>query len=234
MFSIADNLENVRQSIKKATISAARPLSSVRLLPVTKTRDAETLYDAMSLGLNDFGENYLNEALEKQQALAKLCSAQAFEQLCWHYIGPIQSNKTRLIAENFDWVQSVDRLKLAQRLNEQRPNRRSALNVLIQININAEDTKSGILLRDLDVFAAQVAGLPNLCLRGLMTLPKASLSTTELAHSYQLMAQAFEALKQQYATVDTLSMGMSADLSEAIAGGATMVRIGTALFGERV
>ena len=233
MFSIADNLENVRQRIKKATISCGRPLASVQLLPVTKTRDAKTLNEAVSLGLNCFGENYLNEALEKQTTLAGLCSKALFAETIWHFIGPIQSNKTKAIAAHFDWVQSVDRPKIARRLSEQRPKDLAPLNVCIQVNINDEESKSGVSLEELESFAASIQALPGLCLRGLMAIPKAKQLPQERTKTYFKMQQAFQRLQSHYETVDTLSMGMSGDLDEAIAGGATMVRIGTALFGER-
>lgn len=233
MISIADNLDKVSKSIKKAETDSARPEGSVSLLPVSKTQSAETLTAAIELGLDCFGENYLNEALAKQNALQECLSEQAYQALVWHFIGPIQSNKTRAIAEHFDWVQSLDRIKIAKRLNEQRPTQRQPLAVCIQVNVDDEATKSGISLTELDALAEQVAELPNLQLRGLMAIPAAKASAEQQAQSFARMQQAFKQLKAQYPSVDTLSMGMSGDMALAIAHGSTMVRVGTALFGAR-
>ncbi len=233
MFSIADKLENVRQRIQKATLASGRPESAVTLLAVSKTKSAEMIHEAIMLGMFRFGENYLSEAIEKQEALRELCSPEQWHQLEWHFIGPIQSNKTRLIAEHFDWVQGVDRVKIARRLNEQRPDNSPPLNVCIQINIDAEATKAGIPLADLSDLAEQIAAFPRLCLRGLMTIPAAAQSSEDRRQRFQEMRESFEVLQARYESVDTLSMGMSADLEDAIACGSTMVRVGTALFGQR-
>jgi pyridoxal phosphate enzyme (YggS family) len=234
MFSIADNLLNVRQRIKKAQIEAERDLASVQLLAVTKTRSAEDLLAAMQSGLSAFGENYVNEAVSKQETLKALCSEDAYQALIWHFIGPVQSNKTKIIAQHFDWVQSVDREKIAQRLNDQRPNDLKPLNVCIQININHEESKSGLNIQEVKTLAKLIHALPNLTLRGLMTIPKAVQSPEALQASFIEMEALFKQLKMLYSDIDTLSMGMSGDIETAINNGSTMVRVGTALFGQRL
>lgn len=233
MFSIADNLKSVSQRIKKATNSADRDGDSVRLLAVTKTRTAEELQKAYHSGLKCFGENYLNEALTKQDELSAFLSPPDFDQIEWHFIGPIQSNKTRSIATHFDWVQAIDREKIARRLNDQRPEDMAPLKVCVQININDEESKSGIVLDELANLAKAIDELPNLQLKGLMTIPNASQSEEELAKSFQIMLETFKTLQNKYPSVDTLSMGMSGDIELAIANGSNMVRVGTALFGPR-
>lgn len=234
MFSIADNLTNVRQRIKKAQIEVNRDPASVQLLPVTKTRSADDLLLAMASGLSSFGENYVNEAVAKQAALKSVCSESAFQQLVWHFIGPVQSNKTKLIALHFDWVQSIDREKIAQRLNDQRPKGFNPINVCIQVNINHEESKSGLNIQAVKTLAKFIDSLPNLTLRGLMTIPKAVQSPEALQASFLEMDTLFKQLQALYNDVDTLSMGMSADIESAIANGSTMVRVGTALFGQRI
>ena len=233
MFSIADNLENVRQRIKNSALAAGRDSAAISLLPVSKGQSAEHLCAATATGLRCFGENYLNEALMKQTALRELCSADVFRSLVWHFIGSVQANKTKLIAHHFDWVQSVDRAKIAQRLNEQRPALLPPLNVCIQVNIDDETSKSGLPLHEVEDLAAQIAALPRLRLRGLMTIPMAVPESQQLRASFTAMQHQFMALSARYSTVDTLSMGMSADLELAIACGSTMVRVGSALFGAR-
>lgn len=232
MFRIADKLENVRLRIQKATISADRAVGDVELLPVSKKHSAESVLEAFDAGCRAFGENYASEAVEKQAQAAELDPEKA-KQISWHFIGPVQSNKTRLIAEHFDWVQSVDRLKIAKRLNDQRPNSLPPLNVCIQVNIDNEETKSGVSIAELDELAASISELPNLCLRGLMAIPSANATEDELAASMSRLQSAFEQLKKQYEHVDTLSMGMSSDIEIAIRHGSTMVRVGTAIFGAR-
>lgn len=233
MLSIADNLENVRQTIQKATKSASRSNESVTLLAVSKTQPAERLLEAMRAGQFHFGENYLQEALDKQQNLQQLCSADEWQQLCWHFIGPLQSNKTRAVAEHFDWVHSVDRLKIARRLSEQRPINMPPLQICLQVNIDAEDSKAGISVEELSDLANEVSSLPGLNLRGLMAIPAAKVSADDTAESFARMRGALQDLQAQHPSMDTLSMGMSGDLELAIAEGATMVRIGTAIFGAR-
>ena len=230
MFSIADNLINVRQRIKKAEIAT----QSVELLAVTKTRSAEELLLAIQSGLILFGENYVNEAIAKQETLQNLCSDEAYNRLIWHFIGPVQSNKTKVIAEHFSWVQSVDREKIATRLNAQRPPNMPPLNVCIQVNINHEESKSGLNIQEVEALAKLIDSLPHLTLRGLMTIPKAVQSPEALQASFLEMETLFKQLKAIYPDIDTLSMGMSGDIEAAITNGSTMVRVGTALFGQRV
>ncbi|MGY1890749.1 YggS family pyridoxal phosphate-dependent enzyme [Pseudomonas jessenii] len=223
MSTIADNISHVGSRIQTATQAAHRPENSVQLLAVSKTKPAEALREAYAAGLRDFGENYLQEALGKQLELADL-------PLIWHFIGPIQSNKTRAIAEHFDWVHSVDRLKIAQRLSEQRPAELPPLNICIQVNVSGEASKSGCTPDDLPALAAAISALPRLKLRGLMAIPEPTDDRAE-------QDAAFAAVQKLQASLelplDTLSMGMSHDLESAIAQGATWVRIGTALFGAR-
>ena len=223
MSTIADNISHVGSRIQTATQAAHRPENSVKLLAVSKTKPAEALREAYAAGLRDFGENYLQEALSKQLELADL-------PLIWHFIGPIQSNKTRAIAEHFDWVHSVDRLKIAQRLSEQRPAELPPLNICIQVNVSGEASKSGCTPDDLPALAAAISALPRLKLRGLMAIPEPTDDRAE-------QDAAFAAVQKLQASLDlpldTLSMGMSHDLESAIAQGATWVRIGTALFGAR-
>lgn len=219
-------LDSVHQRIEQACLKAGRDPLQVRLLAVSKTRPAADLRRMAALGQPCFAENYLQEALEKITALADL-------PLEWHFIGPIQSNKTRLIAEHFAWVHSVDRLKIAQRLSEQRPERMPPLNICLQVNISGEESKSGVSLAQLPELAAQVAALPRLRLRGLMAIPAPAEGLTEQRRPFAALRQALEGLNAGDLSLDTLSMGMSDDLEAAILEGATMLRIGTALFGPR-
>jgi pyridoxal phosphate enzyme (YggS family) len=225
MSTIATNIAKVVLRIREAAQNSSRTPEQVGLLAVSKTQPASAIREAAAAGLRDFGENYLQEALDKQQALADLA-------LCWHFIGPIQSNKTRAIAEHFDWVHSVDRLKIAQRLSEQRPAGLPPLNICLQVNISEEPSKAGCRPDEVAGLAQAVAGLPNLRLRGLMAIPRPSSDPAE-------QRQAFAALRNLQRSLalptelDTLSMGMSDDLEAAIAEGSTWVRIGTALFGAR-
>ncbi len=223
MSTIADNIAQVSSRIHAAALAAKRDEHSVQLLAVSKTKPAEALREAYAAGLRDFGENYLQEALSKQLELADL-------PLIWHFIGPIQSNKTRAIAEHFAWVHSVDRLKIAQRLSEQRPAELPPLNICIQVNVSGEASKSGCTPADLPALANAISELPRIKLRGLMAIP-------EPTEDRAAQDAAFAAVQSLQASLnlplDTLSMGMSHDLESAIAQGATWVRIGTALFGAR-
>ncbi|RON32448.1 YggS family pyridoxal phosphate-dependent enzyme [Pseudomonas brassicacearum] len=223
MSTIADNIAQVSSRIHAAALAAKREEDSVQLLAVSKTKPAEALREAYAAGLRDFGENYLQEALSKQLELADL-------PLIWHFIGPIQSNKTRAIAEHFAWVHSVDRLKIAQRLSEQRPPELPPLNICIQVNVSGEASKSGCTPADLPALANAISELPRIKLRGLMAIP-------EPTEDRAAQDAAFAAVQSLQASLnlplDTLSMGMSHDLESAIAMGATWVRIGTALFGAR-
>ena len=230
MSSIADNIRSVTRRIQKATLAAGREPDSVRLLAVSKTRPPEDLRAAAAAGQTAFGENYLQEALDKIAVLADLPDIQ------WHFIGPIQSNKTRQIAEAFAWVHSVDRLKVARRLSEQRPDSQPPLNICLQVNINEEASKSGCTLAQLPELVAAIGELPNLKLRGLMAIPDPGQPEGELRLSFRKLANTLQELKHQCpeaGPLDTLSMGMSGDMELAIAEGATWVRVGTALFGAR-
>lgn len=222
MKSLENRLLKVRQDIQQGATACGRSSESITLLAVSKTQSPDQLEAAYNLGQRAFGENYLQEAREKQQALANL-------DIEWHFIGPIQSNKTREIAEHFDWVHSVDRIKIATRLSEQRPENLPPLNICLQINIDNESTKSGIELEKLPELVEQIHSLPGIRLRGLMAIPRANNSEEQQLDSFQRLANA----KNAYPFMDTLSMGMSSDLPLAIAAGATIVRIGTAIFGKR-
>ncbi|MFJ2487701.1 YggS family pyridoxal phosphate-dependent enzyme [Pseudomonas sp. NPDC087639] len=223
MSTIADNIQLVSSRIQAATAAAGRTENSVQLLAVSKTKPAEALREAYAAGLRDFGENYLQEALSKQLELADL-------PLIWHFIGPIQSNKTRAIAEHFEWVHSVDRLKIAQRLSEQRPADLPPLNICIQVNVSGEASKSGCTPDDLPALANAISALPRLKLRGLMAIPEPTEDRAEQDAAFAAVQRLQDSLNLP---LDTLSMGMSHDLESAIAQGATRVRIGTALFGAR-
>lgn len=223
MSTLADNLRAISERIDNAARAAGRDTASVHLLAVSKTKPATAIREIHAAGVRDVGENYLQEALAKQDELRDL-------PLIWHFIGPIQSNKTKAIAEHFDWVHSVDRLKIAQRLNEQRPSGLPALNVCLQVNVSGEDSKSGCTPADLPALAQAVAELPNLRLRGLMAIPEPSDDRATQEAAFARLRQLQENLGLG---LDTLSMGMSHDLEAAIAQGATWVRIGTALFGAR-
>lgn len=220
------NLNHIRHTIAHAAQQFQRNLDEIQLLAVSKTRSVAELQLAMSSGLRQFGENYVQEALPKIQALAS-------EALTWHFIGPLQSNKTRLLATHFDWVHSLDSLKHAQRLHEQRPTHLPPLNVCIQVNVSEEPQKSGIALAEVVSFAEAVIQLNRLRLRGLMAIPAYHDDFELQRHSFHLLQQAYQELRTCGFSVDTLSMGMTDDLVAAIAEGSTMVRIGTGIFGER-
>ncbi|AVD93333.1 YggS family pyridoxal phosphate-dependent enzyme [Pseudomonas sp. SWI36] len=223
MSTLADNLSAISARIASAAQAVERDPASVQLLAVSKTKPASAIREIHAAGVHDFGENYLQEALTKQQALSDL-------PLIWHFIGPIQSNKTKAIAEHFDWVHSVDRLKIAQRLSEQRPAGLAPLNICLQVNVSGEDSKSGCTPADLPALAKAVAALPNLRLRGLMAIPEPTEDRATQEAAFASLRKLQEGLGLG---LDTLSMGMSHDLEAAIAQGATWVRIGTALFGAR-
>ena len=227
MNSIVERLKEVRQQIESACDQHNRRPESVQLLAVSKTKPASAIRELYEAGQRHFGENYLQEALEKQQQLTDL------DAVVWHFIGPIQSNKTRDIAAHFAWVQSVDRSKIIRRLNEQRPAELPPLQVLIQVNIDDEQSKSGVAPDEVAALAAEIAAADRLTLRGLMTIPAAHASEAQQQQSFNAMQRLFSALSSQYESVDTLSMGMSQDITAAIGAGSTMVRVGTALFGAR-
>ena len=229
MNDIAHNLAQVRDKISAAALRCGRASEDVALLAVSKTKPASAVAEAIDAGQRAFGENYVQEGVDKIRHFQE----QGVTGLQWHFIGPLQSNKSRLVAEHFYWCHTVDRLRIASRLSDQRPAEMPPLNILIQINISDEESKSGIALAELDALAAQVAELPGVCLRGLMAIP-APVSNYERQFAVaQQMAVAFDALKLRYPTVDTLSLGMSDDMEAAIAAGSTLVRIGTAIFGAR-
>ncbi|WIE50243.1 YggS family pyridoxal phosphate-dependent enzyme [Pseudomonas sp. GM17] len=227
MSTIADNIALVSARIRAAAQASQRDESNIHLLAVSKTKPAAALREAYAAGLRDFGENYLQEALGKQAELGDL-------PLSWHFIGPIQSNKTRAIAENFAWVHSVDRLKIAQRLSEQRPADLPPLNICIQVNVSGEASKSGCTPADLPALASAISALPRLKLRGLMAIPEPTEDRAAQDAAFAAVRSLNDNLRKSLdLPTDTLSMGMSHDLEAAIAQGATWVRIGTALFGAR-
>jgi pyridoxal phosphate enzyme (YggS family) len=220
MATILENVQGVKARIARAARAAGRDPESVTLLAVSKTHPVDRIAQASGAGLRAFGENYVQEALAKMDEM-RLPGVE------WHLIGPLQSNKTRIAAERFDWVQTVDRVKIANRLSEQRPAHLPPLNVLIQVNISAEAAKSGAGVKEVTALATALAALPRLRLRGLMAVPAPG------AHSdFRRMKELYDDVRGQFG-LDTLSMGMSDDMDEAIAAGATMVRIGTAIFGRR-
>ncbi|NEX61441.1 YggS family pyridoxal phosphate-dependent enzyme [Noviherbaspirillum galbum] len=230
MVSISQNLQAVRQRIDAAAASALRAPQSVSLLAVSKTFGADAVIAAAQAGQRAFGENYLQEALDKMAAVRAAHPGLLLE---WHFIGPIQSNKTRPIAENFDWVHSVDREKIAQRLNDQRPADLPPLNVCLQVNISGEDSKSGAAPGDVPELARRISVMPRLRLRGLMTIPEPADDPQEQRVPLRRLRELQTLLQDQGLNLDTLSMGMSSDLEAAVAEGATIVRIGTAIFGHR-
>jgi pyridoxal phosphate enzyme (YggS family) len=218
MATISDNVQGVKARIARAARAAGRAPESVTLLAVSKTHCVARIREAIAAGLHAFGENYVQEAVEKMDALAGVE---------WHLIGPLQANKSRIAAERFDWVQTIDRPKIAQRLSAQRPAALPPLNVLIQVNISAEATKSGADAEEVTALAAAIAALPRLRLRGLMAIPAPGVHS-----GFANMKNLYDRLRERF-SFDTLSMGMTDDMEQAIAAGATMVRIGTAIFGPR-
>lgn len=224
--NIANNLKQVRDQIKQLEEAYGRPIGSVRLLAVSKKKPLELIREAAESNQDCFGENYAEEGANKRQVLEGL-------NLEWHYIGHIQSNKTRLISANYDWVQSIDREKIAQRLAAHRPADKEVLNVCLQVNIDGETSKSGCNPTDLTELANKVAAMDRLKLRGIMAIPAPQADFNAQRSVFRRLYDLYEKLRADHATVDTLSMGMSTDIEAAIAEGATMVRIGTAIFGQR-
>lgn len=233
MTNFAHNIKRVRQRLSNAAARAGR-IDNIALLAVSKGQGADSIRAVQQTGQRDFGENYLQEALDKIVQLQDL-------DICWHFIGPVQSNKTRPIAEHFAWVHSVDRLKVAQRLSDQRPAALPPLNICIQVNIDGEDSKSGVAPDAVEALAQQIVQLPRLQLRGLMAIPapfgddhspNSESHDTPFFHLAQLLAT-LRTRSPALAAMDTLSMGMSDDLEAAVAAGSTLVRVGTAIFGER-
>lgn len=230
MGSIGSNLQEVKGRIARACAAAGRDENSVTLLAVSKTFGADAVREAHAAGQRHFGENYVQEALTKIDALAELRA-----RLQWHLIGPLQSNKTRAVAEAFDWVHSVDRLKIAQRLAEQRPARLPPLQLCLQVNVSGEASKSGAAPADVPALAAAVAALPRerVRLRGLMAIPEPAADPETQRIPHRALRELCRTLNDQGLALDTLSMGMSADLEAAVLEGATLVRVGTAIFGRR-
>lgn len=230
MTTIEDNLQQVRGRLTTACTAAHRDVQGVTLLAVSKTFGADAVLQAAAAGQRAFGENYIQEGVEKIQALRAVAPGLDLE---WHCIGPVQSNKTRLVATHFDWMQSLDRLRIAQRLSEQRPPDRPPLQVCLQVNVDGGANKSGVAPDELQDLASVVAGLPRLRLRGLMCIPEPA-EGFEAQRALCLRARAlFDALNARGFGLDTLSLGMSDDLEAAVAAGSTMVRIGRAIFGSR-
>ncbi len=223
--SMKFRLTATQQRLAEAARQAGRDPSAIHLLAVSKTQPAEVIQAAYDAGLRAFGENYIQEAVDKQPQLPA--------DIEWHCIGPVQSNKSKLVAEHFDWCHTVDSLRLAERLNNQRPLALPPLNVCIQLHVGGEDNKSGISADEVPVVAAAIAEMPRLRLRGLMTIPPASDDPAEQRRWFAEARAVYEQLRAQQPTVDTLSMGMSGDLEAAIAEGSTMIRVGSALFGAR-
>lgn len=231
MTTIEDNLQAQRQRVALACQTAGRDVTAVTLLAVSKTFGADAVAEAVAVGQRAFGENYIQEGVDKILVLRASHPGVALE---WHCIGPIQSNKTRLVAEHFDWVQSVDRLKIAQRLNEQRPEGLPPLQVCLQVNVDGGSNKSGVTPAELPALAAAVAELPRLTLRGLMCIPEPEPGFEAQRALFMRCKAVFDDLQRQLGSgVDTLSMGMSDDLDAAVAAGATMVRVGRGVFGTR-
>ena len=229
MAMIADNIGTVRQRIAVACLAAGRSVESVTLLAVSKAVSEKAVREAYAAGASQFGENYVQEAVEKMAALADLRS-----RIVWHMIGPVQANKTRLIAENFDWVHCVDRLRIAVRLSEQRPNSLKPLQVCLQVNISGESSKSGAAPSQVAELALAVRGLRGLRLRGLMSVPEVAADGAAQRRPHAALRELVAMLNADGIPLDTLSMGMTADLEPAISEGATIVRVGTAIFGARV
>ncbi|MGN6830193.1 YggS family pyridoxal phosphate-dependent enzyme [Paucibacter sp. M5-1] len=228
MATISENLQQLQERIETACEAAGRPVQSVTLLTVSKTFSGDAVREAFAAGARRFGENYVQEGLDK---IAELSDLRA--QIEWHLIGPLQSNKTRPVAEAFDWVHSVDRLKTAQRLSDQRPAEMAPLQICLQVNISGEASKSGVAPDELPTLAHAVAALPRLRLRGLMAIPEPASDQQAQRAPHRALAGLLAALNRQGLALDTLSMGMSADLEAAIAEGASIVRVGTAIFGGR-
>lgn len=224
---IADQLQSALQSIASTAQQVERSANEIKLLAVSKTKPVSMIEEAWQAGQRAFGENYVQEGLQKISELQHLSGIE------WHLIGPLQSNKCKPVAESFDWVQSVDRNKIARRLNENRPAEKGPLQVCIQVNISGEESKSGLRLSEVEALAEDITKMPNLTLRGLMAIPSNTKDSEALGLEFQQLNGKFTKLQQQYAQIDTLSMGMSSDMALAIANGSTMVRIGTAIFGAR-
>ena len=236
MTTIENNLGQIHARMAAACAQANRPVTSVQLLAVSKTFGADAVREAVLAGQRSFGENYIQEAVEKIAAVRAMQLSGA-EALQWHCIGPMQSNKTRLVAENFDWAQTVDRLKIAERLSAQRPQGMAPLNICIQVNVDGGPTKSGVMAEDALALAEAIVKLPNLVLRGIMSIPDDTPDFEAQCALHQRATAIFETIKVSglpgLERFDTLSMGMTGDLEAAVAAGSTMVRVGSGIFGKR-
>ncbi|MGI2168952.1 YggS family pyridoxal phosphate-dependent enzyme [Shewanella sp. MF05960] len=228
MTTIADRISIAQSRINQAAQNCSRLPSDISLLAVSKTKPINDIIAAYEAGQRQFGENYVQEGETKITTLAA-----DYPDIEWHFIGPLQSNKTKIVAEHFDWMHTVNRDKIAQRLNDQRPDNKKPLNVCIQVNISQEDSKSGVDANQVATLALTISKLPNLRLRGLMAIPTATADTQLQQQEFANLKILYDQLQQQYPSIDTLSMGMSGDMDIAIAHGSTMVRIGSAIFGER-
>lgn len=226
MIKVTENLRKIQDLLTLETQSAGRPAGSVQLLAVSKRQPLQAVLDAAGAGQRHFGENFAQEGIDKMLATGR-------NDLVWHFIGHLQSNKTRIVAEHYQWVHTVDRLKIAQRLSEQRPAAKGELNVCLQVNIDNEDSKSGLAADEVAAVATKVATLPGLKLRGLMCIPAIRTSAREQREPFARMRQLLDSVNEHGLELDTLSMGMTADYAAAVQEGATIVRIGTALFGAR-
>ena len=230
MNTVQDNLLNIKNEIAKIAKKCERDPNTIQLIAVSKTKPVEQIMEAINAGQLAFGENYVQEGVEKIQYFEKNMPN---NDLIWHFIGPLQSNKSKLVAEHFDWMHTIDRLKIAQRLNDQRPKDMAKLNVLIQVNISQEASKSGVKPEEVADLVKQIVTLPNLNLRGLMAIPEIENDYDKQLNVFTKMQQLLQSLQKDYPFMDTLSMGMSDDMQAAIVAGSTMVRIGTAIFGAR-
>lgn len=230
MNTVHDNLLSIKNKIQKFAKECERDPNAIELIAVSKTKPVEQITEAINAGQFSFGENYVQEGVEKIQYFKQ---ALPNTPLTWHFIGPLQSNKSKLVAKNFDWMHTIDRFKIAQRLNDQRPTNMAKLNVLIQVNISQEVSKSGIHPTEVANLVKQIITLPNLNLRGLMAIPEIENDFNKQFEIFRKMQQLLLSLQPDYPFMDTLSMGMTGDMQAAIAAGSTMVRIGTAIFGAR-
>ncbi|NUF49895.1 YggS family pyridoxal phosphate-dependent enzyme [Gilliamella sp. ESL0250] len=227
---IQDNLIVIKKEIEKIALKCERDPNTIELIAVSKTKSVQQITEAINAGQSVFGENYVQEGVEKIQYFKQIMPNNA---LTWHFIGPLQSNKSKLVAEHFDWMHTIDRFKIAQRLNDQRPTNMNKLNVLIQVNISQEASKSGVAPEEVADLVQQIITLPNLNLRGLMAIPEIENDFDKQLDTFKQMQQLLQSLQADYPFMDTLSMGMSGDMQAAIVAGSTMVRIGTAIFGAR-
>ncbi|MBR9728221.1 YggS family pyridoxal phosphate-dependent enzyme [Shewanella intestini] len=228
MTTIADRISIAQSRINQAALKCARTPNEIQLLAVSKTKPKEDIIAAYQAGQRKFGENYVQEGEQKITTLRPL-----YPDIEWHFIGPLQSNKTRVVAEHFDWMHTISRDKIAARLNQQRPSTLAPLNVCIQVNISQESSKSGVALSEVMALAESISSMDNLLLRGLMAIPTATSDIKLQQQEFSQLNNAYQALAHTYSHIDTLSMGMSNDLDSAIENGSTMVRIGSAIFGSR-